>query len=91
MDVRKRPADHSQTGKERIVSYVKESSRIRRPRNIIRMRRATTAKPPNIMKADSMKKQRIMHTPLGATGFTPEVTPRKLPKLIWRNTARNSC
>jgi hypothetical protein len=26
-----------------------------------------------------------------ATRFTLEITPKKLPKPTWRNTARNSC
>ena len=37
------------------------------------------------------KKRGIMHTPPGATRFTLEITPKKLLKATWRNTARNSC
>ena len=43
------------------------------------------------MKAGGTKKRGIMHTPPGATRFTLEITPKKLLKPIWRNTARNSC
>ena len=45
---------------------------------------------PNIMKAGGTKKRGIMHTPLGATRFTREITPKKLLKPTWRNTAKNS-
>ena len=55
------------------------------------MPRIITVKQPNIMKAGGTKKRGIMHTPPGATRFTLEITPKKLLKPTWRNTARNSC
>ena len=45
----------------------------------------------NITKAGGTNKRGIMHTPPGATRFTLEITPKKLLKPTWRNTARNSC
>jgi len=55
------------------------------------MPRIITVKQPNIMKAGGTKKRGIMHTPPGGTRFTLEITPKKLLKPTWRNTARNNC
>ena len=68
----------------------KQPSTIGSQQSTIRIRRVTTAKQLSTTRADSTKKQPIMHTPPGHTRFTPGITPTKLPRLIWKNTARSS-
>ena len=54
------------------------------------MPRDTTVKQLSIMRADTTKKRPIMRIPQGDTRFTLGITPMNLPRLIWKNTAKNS-
>ena len=54
------------------------------------MLRVTTVKQLSTMRADSTKKQPVMHTPQGDTRFTLGITQTKPPRLTWKNTARSS-
>lgn len=67
----------------------KQPSTTSNRQNIIPMPRVTTVKQPSIMRADFTKKRPIMRTLQGDMRFTLGIILTKLPRLIWKSTARN--